>query len=130
MSYTKGNWSQGVTLKAKKTMVYTKEQMEFSNSVEKRTVFADFDSLDEGRGRRIVANCASEEDAERIALEHEACRGITSKALKRGIVLSGIDAIRELNESKPHPFFNGLPTTNPLTFYGAVVWEKDNLEKK
>ena len=23
----------------------------------------------------------------------------------------------------------GCQTTNPLTFYGAVVWEKDNLEK-
>lgn len=129
MNYTKGLWAQGKTLHAT-TKISTKEECECNESIEKRSVYANVLEGDAGQSKTLIANCLSEEDAERIVACLNACNGITTEALRGAIVLYGIQAIMELNESRPHPFCNGVPPTNPTTFDGAVVWEKDNLEKK
>ncbi len=65
--HTPGPWTQGVTLVTRDTRQWSAEQIAANDAHERRMVFVNFSSSDEGRGRRLIATCEREEDAQLIA---------------------------------------------------------------
>jgi len=65
--HTPGPWRQGFTLLTDATRRWTPEQWQQNNARERRLVFANFTSLDQGSSRKLVAVCESEADARLIS---------------------------------------------------------------
>lgn len=65
--HTPGPWAQGRLLMTSLTQRWSEEAREKADHEERCMVFADFRDLDEGRGRRRIAICETEEDARLIA---------------------------------------------------------------
>ena len=124
MSYTKGLWSQGRTLLTNATIRYTKEEWELNESIEKRTIITHFLESDAGKSRIPIANCFSEEDAERIVACVNACINITTEALEAGIVEAGIDAMKSVHRNGKPLFADLIPELK--TFVGIKIWEDDD----
>jgi hypothetical protein len=66
MEHTELPWSQGRLLKTKTTEKWTAEEKQKVDALEGKEVFANFSVLDEGKSRKRVAVCETEEDAKFI----------------------------------------------------------------
>ena len=65
--HTPGPWAQGRLLMTSSTYRWSAEAREKADHEERCMVFAYFSAMDEGRGRRRIAACETEEDARLIA---------------------------------------------------------------
>ena len=75
--HTQGRLSQGRTLSTRITQRWSQEEWERNEARERCLVFADFTPIDEGRGRRLVAEChQGAEDARRLVACWNACEGM------------------------------------------------------
>ena len=127
MSYTKGLWSQGRTLLTNATMRYTKEEWELNESIEKRTIITHFLESDAGKSRIPIANCFSEEDAERIVACVNACMGITTEALKANVVAYVLSTKADMQiEHQIFMFGKVNITKEKMRYDGHLIWEDDD----
>lgn len=69
--HTPGPWTRGITLRTRQTAMWAPEEIAENNKIERRNVFSDFCTADEGRGRFLVAACQRDEDARLIAAAPE-----------------------------------------------------------
>jgi hypothetical protein len=80
--YPKEPWSQGAVLSTPITRKFHTEVLAEYEAREKRSIFANFSAVDEGRSRVLIAVCQHEESARRIVACVNACAGISTKVLE------------------------------------------------
>lgn len=85
-AHTPGPWKQGYTLSTEVTRRWTAEQWAQNDARERRLVFANFTSKDQGSCRRLIAVCESEDDAPLIAAAPDL------KAVANNFEITGPDA--------------------------------------
>lgn len=95
--HTKEPWTQGVTLRTKGTQHWTTEQVEANNAIERRHIFSNFSTTDEGKSRVLVATCQREEDASRIVACVNACAVIKTEYMEK-LVSDGKTIDTEMRE--------------------------------
>lgn len=69
--HTAGPWAQGTTLTTPQTDRWSAKEWEANQRRERLMVFANFSFGDQGRSRRLIARCETEEDAQLIACAPE-----------------------------------------------------------
>ena len=67
MTHTLGPWRQGTTILTPVTAKWPKQEWDLNEAMERKMVFAEFRIEDQGRGRRLIANCMTAEDARLIS---------------------------------------------------------------
>jgi len=63
-------WSTGRTLHTKFTSRWSQEEWDANEAIERSMIFEDFTSMDDGKGRVLIAKCESEDIARQIVKAH------------------------------------------------------------
>lgn len=91
-AHTKTPYSQGVTLVTRQTIRWSKEQIKNNDIHEQRLVFSSFSSLDEGKGRILVAKCEKAEDAAFIVMACNAYESSQQKIAAQAEKIANLEA--------------------------------------
>lgn len=90
-AHTQGRLMQGRTLMTPLTERWTKEERDRNEAREKCLVFTRFTSIDQGLGRKLVAQChQGPEDARRLAACWNAFDGLATESIERIAELGGV----------------------------------------
>ena len=98
--FTKGEWKIGQTLSTRTTRSWTEQEISRSNEVENKMVFVNFNTLDEGRGRRLIAKCETKEDAKLIAAAPNMIEAIQAALRIKDLWLPASDNHNEESEGE------------------------------
>lgn len=96
--HTPGRLAQGHALRTRVTERWTKEEWDRNEAREKCLVFTHYTPIDQGLGRKLVAQChQGPEDARRLVACWNACEGLHTESLECGKPL-GDQLVEALNQ--------------------------------
>jgi hypothetical protein len=130
--YPKEPWSQGAVLSTPITRKFHTEVLAEYEAREKRSIFANFSAVDEGRSRVLIAVCQHEESARRIVACVNACAGQPTELLEAtgiGLLGKSIDKIavfhaRSMNaEQQRDNLLSAIKEANTL-----LAWHEEQIE--